>query len=140
MLPILSKKFNSAKKKARSQAAGVKLVARDKSKKLKKTAQGTYEQVKKTTSSTAKKVKDKNLYQRTKRKVGEKTGKYKKATANGKFMMTGNRLGYTEDAAIPNTWNYGNTQQDYRFGTGSNTKSKSRANKFKSTRKTKKRR
>lgn len=74
MLPILSKKLNKAKKQARSQAAGVKLVAKSKTNKLKKQADGTMKNV----SSAAKKVKDKNLYQRTKRKVGEATGKYKK--------------------------------------------------------------
>lgn len=78
MLPALLKKANSAKKKARSQAAGVKLVARDKTKKLKKQADGTFSDVKK----SVKNLKNKNLYQRTKRKVGEATGKYKRDHAS----------------------------------------------------------
>lgn len=86
MLPILSKRL----KKAQHQATGVKLLARDKTKKLKKTAKGTFEQTKKTASSTAKKVKDKNLYQRTKRKVGEKTGKYKRDSGHATTTFEGN--------------------------------------------------
>lgn len=58
MLPILSKKFNSAKKKVRSQAAGVKLVARDKTKKLKKQADGTYSNVKKRLTKNKTKTQD----------------------------------------------------------------------------------
>lgn len=100
MLPILSKKLNStkksasssanklkkqansayssAKKSASSQASKLKkradMIKVSQVNKLKKQADGTMKSV----SSAAKKVKDKNLYQRTKRKVGEKTGKYQK--------------------------------------------------------------
>ena len=85
MLPILSKKLNSAKKSASSSAnklkkqansaySSAKKSASSQASKLKKQADGTMKSV----SSAAKKVKDKNLYQRTKRKVGEKTGKYQK--------------------------------------------------------------
>ena len=78
MLPILSKKLNSAKKSANSQASKIKkradMIKVSQVNKLKKQADGTMKSV----SKTAKKVKDKNIYQRAKRKVGEKTGKYKR--------------------------------------------------------------
>ena len=46
-------------------------------------------------------------------------------------MMVGSKLSYTEDAAIPNTWNYGHDQQDYRFGTGLNGRRKKKTTKNK---------
>lgn len=89
-------------------------------------------------NSAIKKVKDKNLYQRTKYKVGQAAGKYSKKQSDyqrikkyGKNMMVGSKLSYTEDAAIPNTWNYGHDQQDYRFGTGLNGRRKKKTTKNK---------
>ena len=101
MLPILSKKYGLAKKSASSSVnklkkhatstySSAKKSASSQASKLKKQADGTYSNVKKTVKKTAKKVKDKNLYQRAKRKVGEKTGKYERDEGRWATTFEGN--------------------------------------------------
>ena len=135
ILPILSKKFNATKKSASSQAS-----------KLKKQADGTIKNV----SSQIKKTKNRNLYQRNKRVVGQKLGIYKKADRTKKSATSGDSR-YTTPYKREGSLRYRgyNTSDTYdRLGNGGeigrindatrNAKVRKKANTFKQTRRKKK--